>query len=484
MNIIINGFNGSMLEQVLKNICDNFDVEYANIISLKEHDKKIKAKHIEWLDYEKIFNIKNYPTNPNLLIPLDEELIRSMSNCERIVLKMINRKEIQRGYSYQDRVDFYHYLLRYWNDIIETKKINLFVSSNIPHEIYDFVLCELCKLKNIPTILLYNEAQPADTVIMINDWRESIPKLDEKYQQLQKKYQNLPIEKIKLSQRFEEFFRNKTSSNPSKPFYTKRKFRVNMKMVTISKLSNNLTKLIFHNPSAGFLLMWTVIKKQIRSIFLNIYYQRISQIPNLDVPYIYFALHYQPELTTSPLADAFVDQILMIQMLSKHIPNKTKIYVKEHPSQTAISRSIKFYKDIQAINNVVIIKKSMDSTKLIEKSVAISTATGTVGWESLCMKKPVLMFGSYTYQFFNGVYKIKTNEDCVLAIEQIFKKKKRPTFKELKIFLKALEEVSIQAVSDLTYLETSKLTEKEIIANLSRALIQEISTIIKNNPPR
>lgn len=482
MNVIINGFNGEMLENVVVDIFNNFKISYANIIYLNRHSNKIKAKKIDWLDYEKIFNKKNYPADPNSLIPLDEELINNMSNCERIVLRMINRKEIQRGYSYQDRVDFYHYLLRYWNNIIETKKIDLFISSNVPHEIYDFILYELCKYKKIPTIFLYNEAQPIDTVILLNDWRKSIPSLEKKYRQLQKKYRLLPTSKIVLKENFEEFFDNKTGKKPTNPFYTKRKFRLKMKISILSKLIRNLLKQMTNNPSISFSLLWAVIKKQIKSIFLNIYYQFICEVPNLKTPYVYFALHFQPELTTSPLADAYVDQLLIVQMVSKYLPENVKIYIKEHPSQTALSRSIKFYQDIKSVKNVIFIKKNFNGNQLINNAKAIVTATGTVGWEAMCLKKPILMFGTYTYQFFDGVFKIKTNEDCAKAIKRIFEDKTHPSIKDLKIFLKALEEISISAVSDPTYLEVSKLSEDIIINNLSCALKNEISSLLKIKP--
>lgn len=473
LNVIINGFNGEVLEKVLADFSENIGLNYANVVYFEKAPKGLKAHEIDLLQYDKIFDIRNYPLDPNLLTPLDEKLISGMSDCERIVLKMIDRKEIARKYSYQDRVDFYHYLLRYWNHIIEMKQIDLYVGSNIPHEIYDFIIVELCKYKNIPTLFFYNESQTADTVVILHDWKTSHLGLLKKYTELKENFADKSIDDVKLDERFQNYFLNAISPNPDKPFYMKGKFNVLTKLNVAGELSKRISRLFWRQPLQTLRLMLGVFGKQIKNCYFDLYYRSISRNPDLGVPYIYFALHYQPELTTSPLADAFVDQILIVQMLSKHLPDGVKIYVKEHPKQACLGRSIGFYKDLASTKGVVLARKSFSSIELTKNASAIATVTGTVGWEAISKCKPVLMFGSYIYQFCDGVRKIITNEDCELAMKDIFGGKNAMQLKNFKIFLKALEEVAVEAVVDSAYNETSKLSREKKIRNLSEALLRE-----------
>lgn len=479
INLISNGFYWEVLQKVLANISSEFKINYACNIYYQTPISKFKAKEIDWIDYDRLLEIKKYPADPNTLIPLDEELIRAMSECERLVLKMIDRKEQARRYSYQERKEMYYYYLRYWNHIIETKKINLFLTANIPHEVFDFVAYELCRLKKIPTILLYNESQTGDTVLIMNDWRESCRELPVHYSELKKKYAKSPIDEIRLNKQFEQYFLDRTSENPDKIFYMKKDFQVYTKIKGVATTIKRIFDTFKKQPFFALHFAAKVLLKKIKDIYFNRYYSSRAVKPDMKAPYVYLALQYQPELTTSPIADAFVDQLLIAQMLSKHLPKDVKIYVKEHPVQSSYGRTLSFYRDLLATDRIVLIKKNFDSRELIKHSKAVATATGTVGWEAMCRLKPVLMFGNYTYQYYDGVYQVKTNNDCISAVRKIFVEKEQTNLKGLKIFLRAFEDVSVRGTVDPDYLKVSKILENENIDNLTKACLTKIKLALK-----
>jgi len=208
------------------------------------------------------------------------------------------------------------------------------------------------------------------------------------------------------------------------------------------------------------------------------YYENLTIEPDLSKNYIYIPLHYQPEATTSPLAGIFAYQQLLVQMLSYLLPDNYYLYVKEHPGSTALFRDKKFYEEI-SLSNVQLISRSFNTYKLIENSIAVATCTGRAGWEALFRGKPVLLFGTIYYQYANGVFRIRNLEDCRNALNKILNKNVKPTLKDMKIFLKALELTSIEGYNWLFF--ESSLSEDQNIENLSKAIIDRIRLILQKN---
>ncbi len=496
-NLIINGFFGDALQKVIVNVCQKIPINHLSIIYYKKPIKNLAVQEVQFIKYHSLLPTSQSLYDPNNLIPLDQELITGMANSERIVLKMIDRLEVGRRYTHQERVDIYYYFMRYWNTVIEKHSVNLFIAANVPHEIYDYVVYGLCQLKKIPIIFLYHQSQIEDTALIMHDWKENCLKLESRFHELQHRYQRESDNAITLPDHLQYHYDAQVSnSDDAVPFYMKNKndWRTTYKFIIdpvlniyrvavedpkdfLLKCVNPVKWVKFLYYAFGPLRISYAITKSVRNLLLYSFYQRHTIYPDLGEKYIYVPLQYQPELSTSPLADAFVDQQLIIQMISKYLPNDVYVYVKEHPKQTSFCRTIKFYQDLLKTKNVVLVRKNSNSFNLIRHCLAVATSTGTPGWEALFREKPVLMFGSYIYQFADGVFRITTNDDCQRALDQILNHHTKPSLKNMKLYLKALGEVSIPAVIDPDYLRVSKLTEKENINNITQALLSEINRI-------
>jgi hypothetical protein len=165
----------------------------------------------------------------------------------------------------------------------------------------------------------------------------------------------------------------------------------------------------------------------------------LTQKLPLEFKYIYVPLHFQPEMSTTPLAGVFTDQIPVIQLLSSVMPDDIKIVVKEHPAQKSDARSYNFYKIISTLPNVIFVNDDEDTHSLIRNSIAVATCTGTAGWEALFKLKPILVFGSFVYEIAPGAYKISSKEDCVKAINSILHQENSFTLADIVMFLYAIE---------------------------------------------
>jgi len=138
----------------------------------------------------------------------------------------------------------------------------------------------------------------------------------------------------------------------------------------------------------------------------------ISKDVDLSAKFIYFAMHLQPEKTTSTWGGVYNDQLLAIERLSSIIPEDWYIYVKDNPAQGFFMRGEWFYKRLSLIPKVKVVSSDTNTFMLTEKSQFVSTITGTVGWEAITGGKCVLYFGWGTwYKTFPGAFEYSDNID-------------------------------------------------------------------------
>jgi hypothetical protein len=122
--------------------------------------------------------------------------------------------------------------------------------------------------------------------------------------------------------------------------------------------------------------------------------------------YVYYPLHTSPEASTSIYGKWFVNQTDLIEAISKSLPCDYKLYVKEHPLNYS-KRKRSFYHKIKVLPNVRLITPHANSNDVLKNSSLVLTITGTVGWESILLQKPVIVFGDVYYSEFDQVTKVK-----------------------------------------------------------------------------
>lgn len=128
------------------------------------------------------------------------------------------------------------------------------------------------------------------------------------------------------------------------------------------------------------------------------YFEYIAEVentePDMDRPFVYFPLQWQPEMTTSSLGGRYRDQVLALERLAEILPEGHMIYVKENPKQNGKLRSPLFFHRLNRIKQVQLMPSYANSQELLAKSVAVANVSGTVGWEAISAGKPVLCFGA------------------------------------------------------------------------------------------
>ena len=491
MNIILAGFVEDFAP-IVHNIFRTVSIDRCILVS---KDKEIFPNDMvgTQIDYDdaKYGHYKN--VDWNIIPPLDRIIIEKMAFCEIEVLKMMERLEDAYGklLTYEDRKRMYYRHLRYWNHMIEDQKIDVFVSSDVPHEVYDFIVYSLCKIKTIKTIMFYRMPTfPYKNVskYILEDVKECNLEIKRSFETIM---ENLPTdcneEDIELSNAFNTYYAAHTKKTIEPMAFIKTEAlptikTIEKRMSTIKYLlSSGNYKLFFQKT-----LELIKIKTRGKSAFVRekhrimseakAYYEKHSVAPDYSRKYVFIALHYQPECTTSPMAGVFVHQLLIIQMLSYYLPEDVVIYIKEHP-RNDLRREIGFYKDMISIKNVKFINKEESSLKLIDNAIFVATATGTVGWEAFLRRKPVVMFGYYIYQYAPRVFHVDSCKDCQKAIENILENSEGASEKEIKVFLKAMENVAIPGHLNNRYRDICLVSPAENIENSSNAIIQRLEQI-------
>jgi len=154
------------------------------------------------------------------------------------------------------------------------------------------------------------------------------------------------------------------------------------------------------------------IKRKVRGL-KRIKYEKI----NPDEPYAFFPLQLEPEVSLLLLASWATDQRHIIKQIAKSLPVGYKLYVKEHPQMVSY-RPMSYYEELKKIPNIILIDPRINSFEVIKHAKLITTITGTVGWEAILLKKPVITFGDIFYNKIPGVKNCRTMEQLPWLVKE------------------------------------------------------------------
>lgn len=310
--------------------------------------------------------------------------------------------------------------------------IDLVISPSVPHRFFDYALYIVAQNLNIK-VLTFQMLPFGSRVIPLNDIR--------KMQFAEPVRDRSNFENIIQS----ELGKSKLAYEAAIPDYMKHHARerkiVMMMYRTFSKVFRNLNrkdiykfkfpntyKIMFDNFPRNRRATWLrfileELNKQVKLYLLKRKHAYIARKPDLNKKYILFALHYQPEETSCPSAGLYCDQLFALRTLSRLVGGDCQIYVKEHAAQFDAhqegdrGRSKSFYNAISAMGpKIVLIDDSIDTFTLIKHSQAVSTLTGTIGWESIIRMKPVITFGRSWYEHHPDNFRVtnRTNSKDIL----------------------------------------------------------------------
>ena len=402
------------------------------------------------------------------LYALDAEILEALASCESITLKMMERYEGLQGLrTYDSRINLYHQQVKFWLNYLLINKIDICVITVIPHVIFDYLIYEISKYLNIKIVMFYRT-----TIIL--DKNVSLYQLSNLHEQMEfdkslySHYLKNP-DQVNISERVLSYYDLKVLENKSTFTGVGAKNRSLTKYLRMASYYTHFKYRLrvfrewYKWVSVSDLFMGVASKFGSRSDSPAV----TTEYPDTSHKFVYVALHYQPECSTSPLGGYFVHQDLMIDMLTKALPIDVRIYVKAHIRGGYSKRLLD---RLRIDSRTVLLDPKLSSLKLIQDCSAVATVTGTAGWEGVLNHKPVLMFGNYFYQSAPGVFQIKTMSQLNNAANEIFGSPdwQCPSAHELNAYLQALDDLSFEGWVDNRYASMSGMSGQEnceILAN-------------------
>jgi hypothetical protein len=176
---------------------------------------------------------------------------------------------------------------------------------------------------------------------------------------------------------------------------------------------------------------YAAVLQPILFYFRYLFNRRYFRLPEPGQKFVLFPLHFQPEASTCVCAAKYEKQLFFIDSLAKSLPSDTVLYVKEHTAFLG-HRASSFYRALQNYPNVVLIDPWASTRALIQASQAVTTLTGTAGWEAMLLQKPVVVGGTVFYENAPGVMRA---EDIYGSYERLMRSYRQPERSEIVLYL-------------------------------------------------
>ena len=441
---------------------------------------------------------------------LDVDFLRKHSQHELQAIKMMDRMDQDlRSFNFMERQRHFRNMLKSWMAAMDIVKPDLVISTAIPHRLYDYVLFWLCKEKKIPFLTIQHTQFPGRFYFSNSEFYTIQDNFLDDWHSFEKKDNLLENLSEDIRTRFENVKKDYEEAAPEfmaidakrQKKATSRFFMLNR---WIRKFSTVYRPYLWGKPADSLIIGHCAYDKRVNRKYEesegNIYqhermllkvnkykdqlqkdYESLCSKPDYNEQFVTMFLHYQPEATTCPGGDIFVDQRLCVELLLKYLPKNWKVYVKEHPHQFIryrighTSRMRDLYDDLIKNERVKLISTDVDSFELIKHTKAVSTITGTVGWEAMVRQKPVIAFGLGWYEnYSNGVLRI-TDENSAKNMYQFIENYQYDEHSLLAYLASVAKNTTLAYYFKNAQKKELKISEEECVNNIVNAIVEQLN---------
>lgn len=360
--------------------------------------------------------------------------------------------------------------IRFFEDYFEREKPDYFVNEKGSSTSTN-VAWAVCQRYNVTSLCFVKV--PIEKSFYISPNRLGFPtQLQEEYARLKKNALSIDDEKNVTK------FINDFCQNPKKTsdiIFMARKPKIPWNILEFIRW---LRKTVTYYTDRPCYMYGNPIKAPIKQLARVLRY-RLYKVLNLfekvdyDKKYVLYPLHRVSEWSMHMSAPfTYADQISVISNIALSLPLDHELYVKEHTGLIG-HREISFYKQIKKIPGVRLISPYEDTFQLIRNSSAVVVLSGSMGWESILFKKPVITLGYTWYDAYDGLFKGGDPKEFPMIIKKAINSNP-PNVENLKRFVLAVLNVKKEGYVRVQATQKDKLLEPENIKALGDALMEQI----------
>ena len=389
------------------------------------------------------------------------------------------RRKFFRQLNYSDRRYTLINKIRFWVRIFKDYPVKIYINSNVPHLIDDYIAYRLAKYYEIPTVsayrlpiisglssrlMLFSDPLMQSSPLPLAQLKSCEANSLEDFFDFASIYESCILKKKDIK----ELLKTKGESSIKAD---KKKRSLNLKLrLTLTSLKSRAR----------------AIAKSIKSEQLRKRYQKYLSQMSAKCDYLYFPLHYQPEASSRPLGGLWADQDLLVETLAEALPLNMHLVVKEHPLQVQKRidfREAKFYERITSKPRVNLVSHKINSEALIKGAKGVVTLTGTACLEAILKKKKCFVFGETPFKNGPGIscpssFQELKDELYRLSVDEYIP----PGDEEVQCFLLWLARHSVFGyLEPYTDPQLEEIwSEQENIAEVASAFILSIKHLLKS----
>lgn len=333
-------------------------------------------------------------------------------------------------------------LLNFFDEIIEKENIDVVIYENVSNS-FVYSCYTVLKHKNKKFMGIYSSKLPG---------RFEIHSDDRGCEDFKKIYDKVLNGKIKITKKIDnyisEYINNfdkkvpdgvkstitiKSDFSFTKRYFNKERLKEliiltkytlnNKKEIPFAYQVDNPYKIIFASMKRSFF-------RKLKLKVIKNYYDKVNKEDN----YYLYPLHYHPESSTSVYAKQYNDELHSIIQMAFNIPFGSYLYVKDHPDAAGLPE-LSFYQKLKKVPNIKLISHKENTKQLIKNSQGVIVLTGTVGFESLILDKPVFVLGDIFFKYHKNARVI--NFDNMFDVISNYKKSEEDYLTVTKEFLYA-----------------------------------------------
>lgn len=370
---------------------------------------------------------------------VDVEFLRSHASEVLQAAYMLERNDsTARDMDLKARLEFVYGLVAYWSGVIASVKPDVVVFSESPHQSTDYVLYHVTRNLGIH-IVMPVRALPG-WGFMQSAGFESGPILKPETVGTEEPLPDYLVDFLRMSE--EGYAETKRlmlwdqleASGPVDRLLAPVR-SVAARAKAIPAYVRNLRNFETDQKQRGKLLSQSAesypafVRKKLTTIRAKSrnrsIYERLATPFNTDSPFVYLALSYQPEMSTSPGGHEFVHQLLAVRLLSNALPDGWRLLVKEHPSQFSSNysryaesfRDESYYRSILQFDRTELAPMSTDPFEIMDQSQAVASVGGSTTFQALVRGRRGLLFGHSWYVDCPGLSQVATRDDIQRALK-------------------------------------------------------------------